>query len=270
MADDGERLDRSALEPVFGDGFTGPALDPRRWVPHYLPQWTTPERSAARCHLGAEGLVLRIDADQPEWRPEDAGLRVSNVQTATWSGPVGSAQGTHRHRPDLRVRTAQPARRLWTPTAGAVEATVRASADPACMLAVWLVGTEERSPDDCGEVCVAELFGSALGPDRSRVRLGVKAHGDPRLHDDVVDLDLALDATAEHTYAATWDAERVRFFVDDELVRTVEQGLTYPLQLMVDLFELPAEGDEQRDLPRDPARYPKTAVVRSVRGHRSR
>ena len=263
------RLDRSGLVPAFTDDFTGPRLDPQRWVAHYLPQWTTPERSAARHRLSEEGLHLLVEADQPEWRPEDPGLRVSNVQTATWSGPVGSALGAHRHRPGVLVRTAQPDRRLWTPTAGAVEVTARASADPDCLFAVWLVGTEERSPRDSGEVCVAELFGSATGPERSTVRLGVKAHGDPRLRDDVVDVELPLDATAEHTYAATWDERRVRLFVDDELVHEVGQGLAYPLQLMVDLFELPpAGGGAGRDADRDPARYPKEAVVRSVRGHR--
>ena len=33
--------------------------------------------------------------------------------------------------------------------------------------------------------------------------------------------------------------EPIRFYVDDELVRTVEQRIDYPLKLMVDLFEFP-------------------------------
>ncbi|MGP2407993.1 hypothetical protein ACTUM1_15745, partial [Listeria monocytogenes] len=70
------------------------------WVLHYLPHWTTPERSVARWGFTPAGLALRIDQDQLDWRPEDAPLRVSNLQTATFSGPAGSAVGTHRHRPD--------------------------------------------------------------------------------------------------------------------------------------------------------------------------
>ena len=117
-----ERLDRSRWELVFEDGFAG-GVDPSRWVDHYPPHWTTPERSAARYAVGDGGLTLRIDADQPAWLPEDGdGLRVSNLQTGTFSGPT---------------------RRLWTPAAGLVEATVSASADPTCMLAVWLVGLFE-------------------------------------------------------------------------------------------------------------------------------
>jgi hypothetical protein len=85
---------------------------------------------------------------------------VSNLQTATFSGPAGSDRGTHRHRADLLVRTAQPTRRLFTPSEGLVEARLRATADPTVMLALWLVGVEEGGPEESGEICVAheELF----------------------------------------------------------------------------------------------------------------
>jgi hypothetical protein len=250
-------LDRTRFALEFDEDFAGAALDPRRWVAHYLPQWTTPERSAARYELHPGRLRLRIDADQPAWRTDDGELRVSNLQTGTFSGPAGSALGQHRHRPDLAVVTAQPTRRLYTPSAGLAEAVMRASPDPACMLAFWLIGFEER-PEESGEICVAELFGRA----RSRVRMGVKAHHDPQLSTDMDELSLELDTTDWHSYAAEWTAERVRFYVDDRLVRTVEQGIGYPLQLMVDLFEFP-------DRPaRDPAAYPKAAEVRAVRGYR--
>ena len=255
-------IDRSASELVFADDFEGPELDGTRWVPHYLPQWTTPDRSAARYELHPGWLRLRIDADSPAWRPDDGELRVSNLQTGAFSGPAGSGRGTHRHRPDLVVRTPQETRRLFTPTGGLVEARLRASADPTCMLAIWLVGLEEDDPRQAGEICVAELYGDRIGPGGSSVRTGIKAHGDPALHDDMADVDLDLDATAWHTYSAAWTAEEIRISVDDQLVRTLDQGIGYPLQLMLDLFEFPAGTD------RDPAAYPKTGDVAAVRGYR--
>src|SRR5687767_2579826 len=139
------RRNRSGYELTFAEDFEGPALDETRWVPHYLPQWTTPDRSAARYDLHPGWLRLRIDADQPAWRPEDGELRVSNVQTGSFSGPAGSNRGTHRHRADPEVRSPQPTRRLFTPAGGLVEARLRASADPTCMLAIWLVGFEESA-----------------------------------------------------------------------------------------------------------------------------
>ena len=256
-----ERLDHSRFTLTFAEDFDGDALDSSRWIPHYLPHWTTPERSAARFALGDRGLRLLIDADQPAWRPEDGGMRVSNLQTGSFSGPPGSTIGQHRHRDDLRVRSPQPTRRLWTPSSGLVEATMCATRSPTCMLAIWLVGFEEHSPEDSGEICVAELFGSASGEDRSTVRLGVKAHHDPRLRTDMVDLVLDLDTTTEHVYAAAWDSREVRFYVDERPVHTVQQSLTYPLQLMVDLFEFPT--DERRE----EGDYPQSAEVRGVRGY---
>lgn len=255
-------IDRSGFELEFDEDFAGPALSADRWVAHYLPQWTTPERSAARYELRPGLLRLRIDADQPAWRTEDGEMRVSNLQTGTFSGPAGSAVGQHRHRPDLTVATPQPTRRLYTPAAGLAEAVMRASPDPTCMLAFWLVGFEEASPEASGEICVAELFGNAIGRDRSRARIGVKAHNDPRLAWDVEEVALALDATEWHTYSAEWNSDRVRFFVDGDPVRTVHQRIDYPLQLMLDFFEFP-EGPE-----RDPAAYPKVAEVSAVRGYR--
>jgi hypothetical protein len=136
---------------------------------------------------------------------------------------------------------------------------VSASPDPTCMVGVWLVGFEESSPDDSGEICLAELFGDQVGPDGSTVRLGIKAHHDPRLRTDLADVRLPLDATAPHAYAAHWDATGVRLLVDGAEVWTSDQVLAYPLQLMIDLFEFPAG-------PRDPGHYPRTAVVRSVTG----
>jgi hypothetical protein len=250
-----------ARELEFDEDFAGPALDPRRWVAHYLPQWTTPERSAARYELHPGRLRLRIDADQPAWREEDGEMRVSNLQTGTFSGPVGSPVGQHRHRPDLTVTTAQPTRRLYTPSAGRAEVVMRGTPDPTCMLAFWLVGFEDV-PDRSGEICVAELFGNAIGPRRSRVRMGVKAHHDPRLEWDMEEVELDMDATDWHLYAVEWDEVEVRVSVDERAVRTVPQGIGYPLQLMVDLFEFPDGGD------RDPSAYPKVGEVRAVRGYR--
>jgi hypothetical protein len=249
------KLDRSELVVEFEETFASGELSPARWVPHYLPHWTTPERSAARFDLTGEALRLRIDADQPPWRDADGGLRVSNLQSGSWSGPLGSNAGQHRHVDGLTVVTPQPERRLYTPRCGLVEATLRASIDPTTMLAFWLIGFEADSPDDSAEICVVELFGDST----STLSLGLKAHHDPRVHDDMARIPVDLDVSAWHTYAAAWTRDRVRFFVDDQLVRTVDQGVDYPMQLMVDLFEFRTEAT---------AAYPKTGEVAAVRGYR--
>jgi hypothetical protein len=76
------------------------------------------------------------------------------------------------------------------------------------------------------------------------------------------EVELPIDATGWHAYAAEWTPEAIRFLVDGELVRTVAQRIDYPMQLMVDLFEFP------EDAARDPSAYPKIAECRAVRGYR--
>lgn len=241
-------------EPDLDDDFrTG--LDPRRWVASYLPHWTTPERARAHYVTGPDGLALRIDRDQPDWRTEDAPLRVSNVQTGTFSGPVGSPLGTHRHREGLTVHTETPTRLLFTPSSGRVEITASASRDARCMTAAWLVGTEHRSPTESGEICVFEIDADAIS-ETTVARTGIKAHHDPRLATDMSEVTIPLDASTPHTWFVEWRSGETVIGCQNRTLRRIAQAPDYPLFLMVDLFEIGPRGGE----------YPKSATVHRVRG----
>ena len=244
--------------PDLDDDFAGPDLRTSWWIDHYLPQWTTPDRSRARYDLGPRGLRLRIDADQPDWRPEDGPSRVSNLQTAAFAGPTGGSRGTHRHRPDgLVVRTPVPTQLLWTPTAGRLDVTVSASRDPGCMIAAWLVGTEHRDPAESGEVCVFEIDADAVAGASTTARCGIKAHHDPRLTTDMADVVVPVDASRSHTWTVVWGGGRTVIGCEGVLVRQLAQSPDYPMQLMLDLFEV--GGDRS-------GAYPRSAWVHRVRG----
>ncbi len=94
----------------FEDTFEGDALDLQRWIPHYLPHWSSRERAAARYELAGGCLRLLITADQEPWCPKlDGEIRVSSLQTGIFAGPVGSTVGQHRFNANAVVR--QP----WAP-----------------------------------------------------------------------------------------------------------------------------------------------------------
>ncbi|WP_226920914.1 LamG domain-containing protein [Georgenia subflava] len=241
--------------PDVEDDFAGPPR-PGLWVDHYLPHWTTPDRSAARYENTPEGLRLRIEADQPDWREEDAPLRVSNLQTGTFSGARGSTRGTHRHREDgLTVRTPTPTRLLWAPTAGRVDITVSATRDAGCMVAAWLVGTEHESAEHAGEICLFEIDAGSIGT-TTRARCGLKAHGDPRLVTDMAEVEVPLDASQPHTWTAVWGDGETTIGCEGVTVRRLQQAPDYPLFLMLDLFEIGRPGGS----------YPKTATFHHLRG----
>lgn len=264
---DAPTSDVQSLSLKFCERFTEGTLSTSRWVPHYLPHRTTPERSVASYTVNDGELNLQILAEQPAWLPSDSMLRVSNLQTGSFSGALGSNRGQHRHRSNLMVQTPQPTTRLYAPKAPArVEAKLRATADPTCMLAFWLYGFEENSGEESGEICVVELFGDRTASSENRagaeLSIGVKAHSDPSLNDEMEKIVIeGFDACEWHTYAAEWDANEVRFYVDERLVKVVRQRFIYEMQLTVSLFEFPIEGKK-----RDANQYPKMGYVKDILG----
>ena len=100
-------------------------------------------------------------------------------------------------------------------------------------------------------MCIFEIFGRDVTPGSVIVGMGVHPFGDPSISDDFERVALNLDASEFHDYAADWTPERIRFFVDDELVREVAQSPAYPMQLMLSLYEFadgPALGVSGRQL----------------------
>lgn len=233
-------------------------LDPARWWPYYTPHWSSRARTAARYEFDDTGLVLRVDAETAPWAPQlDGEVRVSHLQTGQFSGGVGSAIGQHRFRDGLIVREEQPRHRGWLVRHGVIAARFAAIRHPDAMVALWPIGFEEQ-PDDCGEICIAEIFGSELDDSGGWVGVGVKAQRDPRLRTDFDKVRVRGDLTAMHDYAVEWTPERLRFFIDGRWVKAVGQRIDYPVQLMLDVYELPGEG------PRDVSQHPLLFRVERV------
>lgn len=234
-------LDLDGLSATVDERFDGDDLDPARWWPYYTPHWSSRAAAAARYELTQPGLVLRIDTDTQPWSPEfDGEVRASHLQTGQYSGPAGSGIGQHRFRDGLIVREDQPVKRLWLPQYGVIEARLAAIRHPDAMVALWPIGFED-TPDDCGEICIAEIFGSELDDTGGLIGVDVKAQNDPRLRTDFEKIRVEGDLTDLHDYAVEWTRERMRFFIDGRWVKTVAQPIDYPVQLMLDVYELPKQ-----------------------------
>ena len=105
----------------------------------------------------------------------------------------------------------------------------------------------------------SRLFGDSIGTTTSELSIGVKAHHDPRLQDDMA-ASRSISTQARGILLGGVGTRSGRFFADDRLVRTVDQDIDCPMRLMVDLFEFRA--DEMLDT----SHYPKFGEVRAVRG----
>ena len=242
----------------FEETFAAGLLDTSRWIPHYLAQWSSRERAAARYDFADGSLRLLITRDQQPWCPEwDGDVRVSSLQTGLFAGPVGSRIGQQRFHPDAVVREAQDNVRLYTPQYGRFELRAKASDDPRAMVALWMIGYEDE-PERSAEICVCEIFGNEVQADRALIGMGVRPFADPTIVDDFSKVEVPIDVRELHEYAADWTPEQVRFFVDGELVKTVGQSPAYPMQLMLGIY----------DFGEPAGTHPKAFVVDSVRGYR--
>jgi hypothetical protein len=229
------------MRTTLDESFAGDDLDRDVWSPHYLPHWSSRAESAATYAVHDGELHLTIPPDQPRWCADrhDEPLRVSAIQSAGWSGPVGSTIGPQPFAPGLTVREEQPAFRGYTPTYGRLEIRVRGVIDGRSMVAFWLSGVEE-TPRESGEICVAEIFGDAIREGVAQIGMGVHRFRDPALREEWSTEPVELDVAAFHTYAVDWRPGSVAFAIDGREVRRLEQAPDYPLQLMIAVFDFPA------------------------------
>lgn len=226
----------------FSDDFRAPALDRRKWLPFYVPHWSSRAATKATASTGADGLVLTIAPDQKPWSPEyDGDIRVSSIQTGLFSGPLGSGIGQHRFKPGLVVREEQSLEQLYVPKYGRFEMRARMELHPGQLAALWMIGFEDE-PEHSGEITIMEIFGDGIDATGTELGHGIKAINDPRLVTDFVAPRLPFSPEHHHIYGAQWDPEGVSFSFNGRVLRRINQSPAYPMQFMLNVYELKSLG----------------------------
>jgi len=107
------------------------------WLPHYLPAWSSKAATAATYDLRESCVHLTIPPDQGLWCGDDhaPAMRVSGIQSGSFSGPVGSTVGQQPYGQGLTVREEQEPLWGWTPDHGYVEMRARGVVTPRSMVA---------------------------------------------------------------------------------------------------------------------------------------
>lgn len=232
----------------FVDDFDGPALDEKIWFPHYLPQWSSRAKTAASYRVADSLLVLDVPIDHNIWCEglHQPPIRVSGMQSGTFSGPLGSTIGQQPFAGHPTVMEEQDSFRGLLVTGGRVEMRAAMTLSPRSMAALWLVGFEDE-PQRCGEICVAEIFGRSIGNDSDTVTvevgMGVHPFRDPELVEDFATPRVSIDPTRFHDYAVVWRKEDATFLIDGVEHHRSRTLPRYPLQLMLAVFDFPEWSD---------------------------
>ena len=183
------------------------------------------------------------------------------MQSGNFSGPVGSTVGQQPYRDGVTVREEQETFWGWTPDQGYIELRARGLVTPRSMVAFWMVGLEDR-PERSAEICVAEVFGNALELGKSAaVGMGLHSFRDPAVSENFDAVRLPIDLAEFHNYAVDWSTDKVDFLVDGTLVRSCPRPPSYPMQMMLAVFDFPEESSS------DDAGAVPALIVDYVRGY---
>ena len=253
MADQQASERPDGLHLIFEDDFDDPELDIKNWLPHYLPAWSSRAATLATYDIRDSCLHLTIPPNQALWCADDhtPPLRVSGIQSGSFSGPIGSTVGQHAYREGLTVREQQETFWGWTPEGGYIELRARGVVTPRSMVAFWMIGLEDR-PERSAEICVAEIFGNAVTAGESAaVGMGLRSFRDPTVTGDFDAVRLPIDVAEFHTYAVDWTLDQVDFLVDGGVVRSCPRPPRYPMQMMLAAFDFPEQstGDDADAVP---------------------
>jgi len=246
---------------AFADEFNTGSLNNNKWLPFYLPQWSSRKQSKPNYHFANNCLYLDITEDQQPWCPEFNGhVKCSSIQTGVFSGPLGSGIGQHSFfHPAPIVREAQQPQHTYLMQYGYIEIRAKAIRSSHNVVALWMIGYEDE-PQKSAELCVVEIKGWEMNDQEALIGYGIHRFNDPELEETFYEDKHTIDATAFHVYGAEWMKDRVDFYIDGKKVRTILQSPAYPMQLMLGVYELPAQQKKNEEYS-----YPASFCIDYIR-----
>ena len=227
---------------AFRDDFDGPELD-TSVLAAALPARLELARSDQGVLPADDScLVLDVPVDHPVWAraTTTAAARARPCSRAAGPGRSAASHGQQRFREGQLVREEQPRFEGWLPSSGPRRDPL--PDDPLAAVDGGAVAGRVRGRPRAAavrELCVVEIFGQSVEVGSCEVGMGIKAFRDPALTQDFDAPRLPIDVADFHTYAVDWDADEAVFTVDGEEVRRCPRPPTYPLQLMVAVYDFP-------------------------------
>jgi hypothetical protein len=226
---------------VFDENFSSSKLNLNNWIPYYLPQWSSREKSKPNYEIRDGNLILKITENQQPWCPEFNGdVKCSSIQTGVFAGKIGSSVGQHKFFNPSKcvVREEQTNSATFLPQYGRFEIRAKAPSSEANVVSLWMIGYEDQ-PEKSAELCIFEVKGWNIGKKKTKIGFGIHQFNDPNLKEEFLEEDFDIDVTQFHTYSAKWTEKTVTFYIDGKKTKEIQQSPQYPMQLMLGIYEIP-------------------------------
>ncbi|GAA2738230.1 family 16 glycosylhydrolase [Actinocorallia aurantiaca] len=248
-------LDKPGYTLDFSEEFDGTTLDTDRWLPYYLPHWTSEREKAKARYTIADGVLTeRIDADTPAWNSRyDTTVKISSIQTYNkdwWHRFNGSMPNDH-HEPDFNG---------YTTKYGYFEIRAKNSnVGGGGHQALWLVGTDDTTSASANpEIDMVETFFNKP----NNWRIAAYGWGNPDFLSNWYLSDAAVPSgsptTEYHTYGMEWTPTELKFYYDGQLYRTIPDAPNMPMGMIMGIYTDAGSG-QHNDV------WPKTWSVDYVR-----
>ncbi|MGY0234188.1 family 16 glycosylhydrolase [Longispora urticae] len=231
----------------FQEEFDGTSLNTTKFLPYYLPHWTSNrENAAARYTVGNGVLTERLDADTPAWNAQyDGAVKISSIQTYNkdWWHKFNSSMPNDHHEPDFNG---------YSTKYGYFETRAKLSnVGGGGHQALWLVGTEDTSSASANsEIDFIETFFSKP----TTWRIAAYGWGDPNflsswvLHEDPV--PSGSPTTEFHVYGMEWTPTELKFYYDNQLYKTIADAPNMAMGMILGLYTDAGSGQHNNVWPK--------------------
>ncbi|MWV47381.1 family 16 glycosylhydrolase [Paenibacillus sp. HJL G12] len=216
------------------DEFNGTELNQQLWFPYYLPHWSTRELTKANYEFQNGNLVLKITPEMQPWDPvKDAGTVISGIQTGEkdWLHRWTNYSANNHHEPTVQN---------FLQKYGYFEIRAKVQKGSGIHSAWWMIGFQQDQDNATGntkmnaEIDIFEI----LGRNPSSDLINLHPWSDSTLSSSSNTVSAGADLSQEyHVYGFEWDETNMKFYLDNQLVKIMNQSPNYPMMTLLGLYE---------------------------------
>ncbi|MEU1425310.1 family 16 glycosylhydrolase [Kitasatospora sp. NPDC005751] len=232
----------------FDEEFDGSTLNTNKWLPSYLPHWTsTPQNAQARYTIANGNLTERLDADTPAWNSQyDGTVKISSIQSyeKDWWHRFNDAMPNDHHEPDFNG---------YSTKYGYFEIRAKNSnVGGGGHQAFWLVGTDDTTSANANsEIDMIETFFSKP----ANWRIAAYGWSDPDFLSSWYLSDTTVPSgsptTEYHVYGMDWTPTQLNFYYDNQLYKTVNDAPNSPMGMILGIYTDAGSGQHNDVWPKN-------------------